>query len=164
MNNPRKPLTVPQATARAASLCARSEQAPADIHDKLVKWGLSSDAATRVVRELTEQGFLDENRYARAFAKDRFVFNGWGKIKIAHQLRMKAIPAEVIDEAMTAIDEDQYRRRLVELLSAKWRAVKDRELRAAWAAMMRFAVSRGFETALAAQCVKQVTSLDVEDD
>lgn len=164
MNNPKKPLTAAQALNRAAALCARSEQAPADVRDKLIKWGLGDDAADEVVRQLTAQGFLDEERYARAFVKDRFSFNGWGRIKIAHQLRTKGIPAEVIDEAMSAIDEEKYRERLVDLLHTKWRTVSQREPRAAWAAMMRFAASRGFETGIAAECVKQVTRLDAQDD
>ena len=163
MNN-RRPLTAAQALNRAAALCARSEQAPGDIRDKLVKWGLSASDTDQVVRQLIEQGFLNEERFARAFVKDRFAFNGWGRIKIAYQLRQKGIPAPAIDAAMTAIDDGQYRQRLIELLQAKWRTVKDREPRAAWAAMMRFAASRGFETALASECVKIVTRLDVEDD
>ena len=65
---------------------------------------------------------------------------------------------------MSVIDEDQYRQRLMELLQAKWRTVKQREPRAAWAAMMRFAASRGFEIPLTGECVKQVTRLDVEED
>lgn len=149
---------------RAASLCARSEQAPADIREKLVKWGLSHSAANQVLAQLIEQGYIDERRFARAFVNDRFRFNGWGRIKIAHQLRLKGIPNEIIDEAMTAIDEEQYRERLMELLRAKWRDVSDREPRAAWAAMMRFAASRGFEAGIAGECVKQVTRLDAQDD
>lgn len=164
MNSPKRPLTPDQAMNRAAALCARSEQAPNDVREKLLHWGLSSGDASQVLRQLTEQGFLDEQRFARAFVKDRFAFNGWGKIKIAYQLRQKGITAELIDEAMTAIDEDRYRERLIELLHAKWRAVKDREPRAAWAAMMRFAASRGFEARIASECVKQVTRLDAEDD
>lgn len=164
MNSTKRPISVAQALNRAAALCARSEQAPGDIREKLIKWGLNTSDAIHVVTQLTSQGFIDERRYARAFFKDRFAFNGWGRIKIAHQLRQKGIPTEVIDEAMTAIDDDAYRQRLTELLHAKWRTVKDREPRAAWAAMMRFAASRGFETAIANECVKTVTRLDVEDD
>ena len=149
---------------RAASLCARSEQAPADIREKLVKWGLSLSAANQVLAQLIEQGYINERRFARAFVNDRFRFNGWGRIKIAHQLRLKGIPNEIIDEAMTAIDEEQYRERLLELLRAKWRDVSDREPRAAWAAMMRFAASRGFETSLAGECVNQVTRINAQDD
>ena len=149
---------------RAAALCARSEQAPQDIREKLVKWGLGSHDASAILQQLCEQGFIDEVRFAKAFVKDRFAFNGWGKIKIAHQLRLKGISADIIGDAMGVLDEDVYRQRLIELLRAKWRTVQNREPRAAWAAMMRFAASRGFETALAGECVKTITRLDVEDD
>ncbi len=164
MNSTKRPISVAQALNRASALCARSEQAPGDIREKLIKWGLNASDASQVIAQLTTQGFIDERRYARAFVKDRFAFNGWGKIKIAHQLRLKGIPTEAIDEAMTAIDDEAYRQRLTELLHTKWRTVKDREPRAAWAAMMRFAASRGFETTIASDCVKTVTRLDVEDD
>ena len=164
MSNPRQPLTTAQAMNRAAVLCSRSEQAPADIRDKLLKWGLSADEASHVLDQLTSQGFIDEQRYAQAFVNDRFAFNGWGRVKIAHQLRLKGISSELINEAMNLIDEEKYRQRLIELLRVKWRSVSDREPRAAWAAMMRFAASRGFEAGIAGECVKQVTRLDDQDD
>lgn len=164
MNSPKQPLTPQQALNRAAALCARSEQASGDIHDKLVKWGLNANEVRQVLNQLVEQGFIDNERYARAFVKDRFVFNGWGRIKIAHQLKLKGIPADVIDTAMAVIDEDAYQQRLLELLQAKWRTVNGRERRAAWAAMMRFAASRGFEVQIASKCVKRVTDIDAEND
>lgn len=165
MNSPRQPLTAIQAMNRAAALCARGEQAPADIRSKLIKWGLSASDASWVMDKLTEQGFVDDERFATAFIKDRFNFNGWGRIKIAYQLKLKGIPAPVIEQAMAAaIDDDEYIGRLTELLRAKWRSLNQREPRAAWAAMMRFAASRGFETAIASQCVKRVTALDDQDD
>ena len=164
MNNQRQPLTPQQAMNRAAALCARSEQAPHDILEKLLKWGLSAPDASRVLQDLIKQGFLDEERYARAYVKDKFAFNGWGKIKIAHQLRLKGIATETINGAMAAIDDDSYRHRLIELLRAKWASVKNREPRAAWAAMMRFAASRGFEASLASDCVQEVIQDDAQDD
>ena len=164
MNDSKQPLTQAQALNRAAALCARSEQSPGDIRTKLLKWGLSPGNASRVLSELQEQGFLDEERYARAFVKDKFMFNGWGRIKIAHQLRQKGIAPAVITQAMTSIDDDSYRTRLIELLRIKWRAVSDREPRAAWAAMMRFAASRGFEAEIASECIRQVTCRDDQDD
>lgn len=164
MNKPKQPLTPAQAFNRAAAICARSEQSSGDISARLVKWGLSSRDADQVLSQLIEQSFIDDERYARAFVKDKFAFNGWGRVKIAYQLRQKGIPAEHITDALTAIDEDQYRQRLIELLIAKWRSVNHNDSRTAWAAMMRFAASRGFETTIAAQCVKHVTRLDAEED
>ena len=159
-----KPLSPSQAMNRAAALCARSEQAPRDISEKLTKWGLSRTDANQVLHQLTEQGFINEERFAKAFVKDRFAFNSWGRIKIAYQLKLKGIPGDIIDDALTAIDDELYRDRLIELLCNKWRTVKDREPRAAWAAMMRFASSRGFETQVASECVKQVTRIDAEEN
>lgn len=164
MNNQRQPLTPQQAMNRAAALCARSEQAPHDIREKLLKWGLSAPDASHVLQDLIKQGFLVEERYARAYVKDKFAFNGWGKIKIAHQLKLKGIATEIINGAMATIDDDSYRQRLVELLRAKWASVKNREPRAAWAAMMRFAASRGFEASLASDCVQEVTQDNAQDD
>ena len=85
MSNPKQPFTPAQAMNRAAALCARSEQATSDIRDKLFKWGLSGNEVNEILHQLTDQGFLDEARYARAFVKDRFALNGWGRIKIAHR-------------------------------------------------------------------------------
>ena len=164
MNSPKQPLTPNQAFNRAAAMCARSEQSSGDMRGKLVKWGLGSSDTDQVLSQLIEQGFINDERYARAFVKDKFAFNGWGRVKIAYQLRQKGIPNDLITDALTVIDEDQYRQRLIDLLSAKWRSVNHNDARAAWAAMMRFAASRGFETAIAAQCVKQVTRLDAEED
>ena len=164
MNRPKQPLTPDQAFNRAAAMCARSEQSSGDIRGKLVKWGLGSSDTDQVLSQLIEQGFINDERYARAFVKDKFAFNGWGRVKIAYQLRQKGIPNDLITDALTVIDEDQYRQRLIDLLSAKWRSVNHNNARAAWAAMMRFAASRGFETAIATQCVKLVTRLDAEED
>ena len=164
MIKPKQPLSPTQAFNRAAALCARGEQSSCDIREKLIKWGLSTSDAHQVLEQLKEQNFIDDSRYARAFVKDKFAFNGWGRMKIAFRLRQKSIPADIIDDALTAIDEDQYRQRLTELLSAKWRSIKHDDSRAAWAAMMRFACSRGFETPIAAECVKLVTRLDAEED
>ena len=151
-------MTSDQALARLAALCSRGEQAESDLRDKLCRWQIAPDEADGIIRRLKQENFLSDERYARAFVRDKFRFNGWGRIKIAHQLRQKGIPSEVIEEAMTSIDEEAYRQRLVELLRAKWRTVQGREPRAAWAAMMRF------ESSMAGECVKQVTRLDVEDD
>ena len=163
-NSPKKSLTPQQALNRAAALCSRSEQAPGDIRAKLVAWGLSSADVEQVIDQLTSQGFLNEQRFARAFVNDRFAFNGWGRIKIAHQLCLKGVAGDVAAAAMEVIDDARYRERLTELLRAKWRSVKGREPHLAWAAMMRFSASRGFEPEIAGECVKQVTHLDDQED
>lgn len=140
-----KPITPEGAYTRAAALCSRSEHATSDIYTKLVTWGLAPSLARGIVNRLVSENFINEQRYAHAFAHDKHAYNGWGRIKIAYQLRAKGISQQDIDEAMLDIDDDNYRVTLVKLLRAKWREVSHREPQLARAAMLRFAAGRGYE-------------------
>ena len=101
-----------------------------------------------IIKRLTDEGFLNEQRFAHAFVNDKFKFNGWGRVKIAYQLRSKGISQDCIDEALTLIDDDTYEHALVQLLSAKARTLHGKQPQQARAALLRFATARGFEPAL----------------
>ena len=78
-----KTLTPPEALHRAAALCSSSEHCIADIREKLSRWGIGEPDARTIVERLVQERFIDEGRYAIAFAKDKFRFSGWGRIKSA---------------------------------------------------------------------------------
>ena len=148
MNSPERHIGPEAAFNKAAALCSRCEYAPADIHTRLLKWGLASQQAPAVLQRLTDEGFLNEQRFARAFVNDKFKFNGWGRIKIAYQLRAKGISQDCIDEALTLIDDESYEQALLQLLTAKASTLRGKEPQQARAALLRFATGRGYEPAL----------------
>lgn len=148
MNSPKRHITPNAAYNKAATLCSRCEYAAADIRMRLLKWGLEPQQASAVLQRLTDEGFLNEQRFARAFVNDKFKFNGWGRVKIAYQLRAKGIGQDCIDEAMAQIDEAQYEEILKQLLMTKARTLSSKEPQQAQAALLRFAAARGFEPAL----------------
>ena len=84
-------LTHDQITAynKAAFLCSRSEHCSFDIQDKLMLWGLSSEDALLVISKLIEEKYLDDERFARAYVKDKFRFNHWGKQKNCFYVALK---------------------------------------------------------------------------
>ena len=82
------------------SLCARREYCCADIAEKLRKKGASSEDAEVLIDRLIEEGYIDEGRYARAFVHDKTLYNGWGRVKVAQQLRAKGICNAYINEAI----------------------------------------------------------------
>ena len=84
---------------KAAVLCSRSEYCTYEIGEKLKLWGLSPEEAVLVIENLIAEKYIDDERFARAYAKDKFKFNRWGKQKIAYMLRSKNIPAEIIELA-----------------------------------------------------------------
>ena len=158
-----KPITPEGAFTRAAALCSRSEHAASDILAKLTAWGLPAMQAQSIIDRLVDENFINEERYARAFTHDKHAYNGWGRIKIAYQLRAKGIQQSLIDDALATIDQDSYLDTLHKLLRAKWREVSSREPQAARAAMLRFAASRGYEPSIIYDAVDTVIS-HAQDD
>src|SRR5664280_1308500 len=92
--------------SKAMALCSRREYCPEDIRLKLQSWGVSEADACRVIGILIKENFLNENRYAEAFVKDKFNYNKWGKVKITANLKLKKLPAGIIRSALGCIDDD----------------------------------------------------------
>lgn len=153
----RKEITADKALARCEALCARSEQSSGDIELKLAKWGLTREQVGNVLQRLIDCKYVDDARYARAYVREKFRFSGWGRVKIAYNLRLKHIDNSIVAEAMDEIDADEYREKIEHLLRLKFREVKSREPLQARAALLRFAAGRGFEADLSVSAVNRVT-------
>lgn len=127
------------------TLCARREYCCADITEKLRKKGAAPEEAEVLIDRLIDEGYINEGRYARAFVHDKILYNGWGRVKTAQQLRIKGICPAYINEAMTCITEKQYAEVFHKVLQAKRRSIKgdtDYEVRQKLA---RSLIARGFE-------------------
>lgn len=160
---PRKPITPNNAFLRLSTLCARCEQAEGDLRKKLHDWGVSSSDADDIITRLQQERYLDNERFARAYCRDKLRFNGWGRIKIAFMLKGKGIEQEYIDAALSEIDEEQYSTILNDVLIAKVKTLKDKEPEQARASLLRFAASRGFEPALFFPVVSKIVSNNDEN-
>lgn len=156
-------ITPENALYRAAALCSRCEQAEADIRKKLKTWGITSSDAEKIIARLYEGNYLNERRYAEAFALDKFRFNGWGRTKISFSMRQKGISQDSIAEALQEIDETEYRMKLREILQSKFHTLHDKEHQLQRASLFRFAASRGFEPALISQEVSLLLK-NLDDD
>lgn len=153
-----------KALDRLAALCSRSEQAESDLREKLRNWGISETDADAIIARLYEMHFLDRDRYLHSFVRDKFRFEGWGRIKIAYQLRQKGFEAEAINAALAEIDDIQYADRLTEILRSKARSVAKKPYLQAKASLVRFAASRGFEPAVIYAIIPKVLTNNGEDD
>lgn len=128
-----------------ADWCARQERAAYDVRQKLKSIGLDEDGCEEIVKKLIEEKYVDDQRYSRFFVKDKFKFNGWGRIKIRYQLVQKKIDNNLIEEAMDEINEEEYEEKLTHLLKNKHKSIKNKDLWQSRAALFRFAQSRGYE-------------------
>ena len=129
--------------ARMMRLCATRECCRSDIRRKLAV--LPEAEAEAVLETLCREGFVDDARYARAFARDKSSLQGWGSLKIKLALQRKAIDAQVINAALEEIDEKAAGDRMEQVLRAKWKTLAHEEdATRKQARFFRYALGRGY--------------------
>lgn len=144
------------ALARAASLCSQREYCVSQIEEKLVAWGQSAEACERIISRLIEERFIDEARFARAYALDKMRYNHWGRVKIRQMLRMLGISNTDREAALNELPDDEYQAILFRLAEQKLPSIKarnDYELRGK---LLRFLSGRGFELDEAASVIDEI--------
>jgi len=146
-----------EALNKAANLCSRKEKCASDIEKKISGWGLTPEESDQGIDWLVENKFIDNERFARFFVRDKFRFNRWGKIKIAHALRQKQLPAEIIELALNQeIDAQDYINTLEKLLRSKAKRTIAIDLYEKKAKLARFAAGRGFEQDLVFSVIDRI--------
>ena len=129
--------------SRLQKLCSKAEYCTADIYRKALK-DLDGDAseAARIVAALVEDRYVDDARFASAFAREKSSVQGWGPVKIRFQLRSKGISDAHITAALSEIDSTRADDRLERLLVAKARTLQgDPQIRLK---LLKFALGRGY--------------------
>ena len=128
---------------RMRNLCSRREYCRADIMKKAMS-ALDGDRekAEKVMEILVAEKYIDEFRYASAFARDKSSISGWGETKIRYMLSSKGVPREIIDKALEEIDESKAMTRLEKLMENKYRSLKDDPQ--CRLKMLRFGLGRGY--------------------
>lgn len=145
--------------SRLEARCSKCEYCSSDIYRKALEAlkreaGPEADmeelreAADGILSSLVTDRFVDDLRYATAFAREKSSITGWGKVKIRFALAAKKIPESVIGEALGEIDEGASGDRLVKMLAAKWKTLSapdGKPLQDAKLKLIRFALTRGYE-------------------
>jgi regulatory protein len=134
------------ALKKSMALCAGREMCCSDIRNKLNTWDVSERDADRIIEQLCHDRFIDEDRYALAFVKDKFRYNKWGKIKISYSLQRKKIPETSIRKALESIDDELYLSVLRDILANHRRTIKAKNQYDLKGKLLRFGLSKGFES------------------
>lgn len=135
-----------EAYIKLSALCASAEYCEVDLRKKMRNWEvLPSDAIESIFSRLRAERFIDDERYARAFVRDKFRYNHWGRVRITQELKMRKISASVIEEALEEIPEDDNLDVLRQLISTKRKSVKGKSDYEIKCKLIRFALGRGFQ-------------------
>jgi len=156
-----KELSPEKAIERAEFLCARQERCSDDIRKKLVQWKVSTSNIDKIIKKLVTDGFINDERFALMFARDKSKFNKWGPLKIAYALKLKHFSEDTIKSALNEIEGTNDQSQLVEILSKKAKNIKAKSPYDLKVKLIRFAVSRGFDYGQVNKAVATLIKIDL---
>ena len=144
------------AFSQLSFLCSRTEKCSSEVVEKLRKLGLTDEEALPVLEKLKSDQYVDDERFARAYVKDKFRFNHWGRQKIEYMLRCKRISGDIISLALDEIELQSYSGELKKILLEKSGTIKAKDAFDKRNKLMRFALGRGFEAETVYRVLKEI--------
>jgi len=151
-----KKLTPTEAKQKIYRYCAYQERAHLEVRNKLYEYGLFRNDVEEILSDLITEGFLNEERFAKAFVGGKFRIKQWGKIKIVHELEAKGLTKNCIALGLKEIDQDQYLKTLKALLLKKSGQLSEPNVFAARDKVAKYAIQKGFEPDIVWPLLKEI--------
>jgi len=141
---------------KARKYCAYEERCQQQVRDKLYDWELHREEVEQIISQLITEGFINEERFAKSFARGKFRIKKWGRVKIKYELKKHRITDYCIKSGLQEIDEKEYIRTLQELAEKKSKLIKEKYPIKKKYKLMTFLVGKGFESDLVREVVKKM--------
>lgn len=152
----KKQLTPEQALQKLKQYCAYQERAHSDVSGKLYDLGVWRKDHDAIIASLIEEDYLNEQRFAIAFAGGKFRIKEWGRVKIKHELQQKKLSPYCINKAMKEIDEEAYLKTLNKLASKKYLSLKSDQHLVRKKKTFDYLLGRGFEPQLINTALEEI--------
>jgi regulatory protein len=149
-----------QALQKIKQYCAYQERCHYETREKLFGMGLFTTDVDRILSTLIEENYLNEERYAQAFAGGHFRQKKWGRIKISAALKQKRVSTYNIKKGLKEIDETAYLDCLQQLCAAKWILLKGEQYLNRTAKTTNFLLQKGFELPLIQTAIAKIKSAE----
>lgn len=151
-----KSYTVIEATKAMEHYCAYQERCHKEVEQKLYDLNMIPEAQEFIILHLLQHNFLNEERFAKAFARGKFSIKKWGRIKIVSELKFKNISSYNIKSALSEIDEEDYLNTLQKIAEKKIQLIKEPNSFTKKNKLSTFLISKGFETELVYKMVNNL--------
>lgn len=136
------------ATNKAMAYCSRSEKCVFEVKHYLARYQLPFASVEKIIEELENHGFIDNQRYCSAFVNDKIRLAKWGKLKVRYSLLAKQLPDNLIERALNEFPLSDYKSIVHEAIEGKWKTLGNGDFNTRKAKVLRFAQSRGYEAEL----------------
>ena len=153
-----------EALAKARTFCVYQERYQQEVRDKLYSWGLHKKDVESIIAELISSDFINEERYAKAFAGGKFRIKKWGKVKIRVELKKRNISDYSINKGLQEIDEKDNIKTIKKIILEKVKKShpigvpfgEEKTTLILKHKTAKYAISRGFESELVWEMVNEL--------
>ena len=152
----KKILTKEQALQKLRQYCAYQERSHSEVQQKLYELGIRKQDHDEILSTLIEEDYLNEERFAKAFAGGKFRMKDWGRKKIFYALKEKRVSEYSIKQAMKEIDEEDYWKNLKELVEEKYGTLKDEQHLVRKKKTIDYMLQKGYEFDLVTNAVNEL--------
>jgi regulatory protein len=152
----KKFLTSKQAYLKASRFCAYQERTQQEVREKLRDLGIYGDQAEEIISQLILDNFINEERFAQAFAGGKFRIKKWGRVKIEYALKQKGLSPYCIKKGMAEIEEDDYEKTLLELIAKKFPLIQENNIALRKQKLAQYLIGKGYESDLIWTKIKQL--------
>lgn len=156
--SPKKSWTLQEAKGKLETFCAYQERCAWEVRRKLFEKGIQGEPVDKLVDELIKDGFLNEERFARSFARGKFRLKKWGKNRIMQELKLRHISPENIRKGISEIDPEEYYDTLLSQTEKKWEKTVEKDSYKKKFKVLQYLMSKGFEQDLVQEAISSIQS------
>ncbi len=148
-------MTKEQALQKLRHYCGYQERCHQEVKEKLYSLGVRKNEHDGIIASLIEDNYLNEERFAIAFAGGKFRMKQWGRVKIKYELKQRQVSEYCIKKALKQIDEKEYLSVLQKLGDDRYASLKAEQYLVRKKKTMDYLLQRGFELELVRQVMEK---------
>lgn len=144
----KKTYTIVEATKKLESYCAYQDRCHKEVTQKLRDMGMIPLAINEIIGHLIQENYLNEERFAKSFARGKFKIKKWGKKRIINELKQRAITKYNITVALMEINDVEYLKTLDDLANKRLRQISETNIQKKKRKLADYLLYRGWESHL----------------
>lgn len=155
-----RPLSIgiEKAREKIKHYCGYQERTQQEVRDKLYSFGISSAEVEQLISEMIQEDYLNEERFAIAFAGGKFRMKQWGRVKIKMELQQKRISTYCIKMGLREINEVDYATTLKKLAEKKLSTIKgEKNIFITMTKLRNYLLQKGYESQMVMEVVNELT-------
>ena len=153
-----KSFTVQEIQSKMEYYCSYQDRCYKDVNNKLNSFNLITEAREKILAHLIEHNFINEERFAKSFARGKHNYKNWGKVRISNELKFRDISSRLIKTALDEIPEAIYLENFHALAEKNWQSIKERKGPKKNKKFVDYLLRRGYESSLIYDKLKELNN------